>query len=111
MGSHKKGERPPGPPSPEMMCTVKCTMEKKGVLSGGKILVEEARKDPKLLKYVSADKVDAVMDCLKGLEVKECSDMQKVFACSKDVMQWTLLTFFFVNLEFWNLLNKTIGRI
>nr|AVH84928.1 odorant binding protein 21 [Harmonia axyridis] len=85
MDGFKRGERPVGPPSNEMMCTVKCTMEKEGILSGGKILIEEFKKDPKLTKHVPADKMDAALECLKGVEVSDCSDMKKVMDCTHDM--------------------------
>ncbi|XP_044762642.1 uncharacterized protein LOC123319780 [Coccinella septempunctata] len=77
MGDHKRGEKP----SAEMLCTIKCTMEKKNLLSGGKIQIEETKKD--LISHNhDKDKIDKIIDCMKGIEVSECSDVEKLMDCT-----------------------------
>ncbi|XP_044762641.1 uncharacterized protein LOC123319779 [Coccinella septempunctata] len=76
-GDHKREDKP----SVEMMCTIKCSMEKKGMLSGGKIQIEETKKDLISHKF-DQDKIDKILDCMKGIEVSECSDVEKFKDCT-----------------------------
>ncbi|KAL3270645.1 hypothetical protein HHI36_021174 [Cryptolaemus montrouzieri] len=84
--AREKGERPPMP-SPEEIekhnCVQKCFFEKLGLLSGSKIVIDEIKKDEHLVGNVAEDKLNAYMDCLKALEIKECSDVKKIFECRK----------------------------
>ncbi|XP_045466861.1 uncharacterized protein LOC123675539 [Harmonia axyridis] len=63
-------------------CLLKCGLEDKGVINNdGKILISEAAKDMVITSDVK-DK-DSFFNCLKGLEIKECEDIAKIWTCKK----------------------------
>ncbi|XP_045466862.1 uncharacterized protein LOC123675540 [Harmonia axyridis] len=63
-------------------CVLKCALENKGVINNdGKISMSEAAKDMFIISKVK-DK-DSYFNCLKGLEIKECDDIAKIWNCKK----------------------------
>lgn len=67
----------------QLLCFMKCTSEKKGFISEGKVMVEEAIKDPEVTADIDKDKMESWKECLNKIEVKECGDMTKILACDE----------------------------